>query len=173
MTSELLAPAPDLQADQLFLGIDHLAIAVPDLNEAIRWFHGTLGFTVDERRETSGLRTGMKSAVLSNGPVTLVLTQGLGKQSQTSQYVDKHGPGVQHVAFRVADLDEAVQQLRAQGMEFSTPLLEGEDLSQIFSVRHPASGMMVELIERRNGYTGFHDGNVQRLFDALEKQELY
>jgi 4-hydroxyphenylpyruvate dioxygenase-like putative hemolysin len=87
--------------------------------------------------------------------------------------VREFGAGVQHVAFRVADLGQATEILGANGIEFSSPRLDSDDLSQIFSVRNDATGLMVELIERQNGFKGFRDENVQRLFDSLETNELY
>jgi methylmalonyl-CoA/ethylmalonyl-CoA epimerase len=52
-------------------GIDHVAIAVGDLETTIHWFTAILGFTVKERRETDGITTGMISPVLEAGPITL------------------------------------------------------------------------------------------------------
>ncbi len=154
------------------LGIDHLAVAVPDLQAAVSWMKDVLGFQVDEMRETHGKTSGMKSAVMRLGPVTVVLTEGVGEKSQTSQFVSNFGPGVQHVAFRVRDLGRAVRSMQATGMEFSSPRLDSDGLSQIFSHRDESTGLMVELIERRD-FNGFRDENVQRLFDSLETQELY
>ncbi|MBW8832791.1 MAG: hypothetical protein JF606_26020 [Burkholderiales bacterium] len=72
----------------------------------------------------------------------------------------------------VRDLGHAIDTLQARGLEFSTPRLDGEGLSQIFGMRDPATGLMIELIERRN-YTGFSDENVRRLFSSLETRQLY
>lgn len=154
------------------LGIDHLALAVPDLNAAIKWVRDVLGFEFDERRETQGKSSGMKSAVMRLGSVTLVLTEGIGEKSQTTQFVNNFGAGVQHVAFRVNDLAEAIESMESRGMQFSSPRLDSDGLSQIFSRRDEATGLMVELIERRN-FHGFRDENVQRLFDSLEAEELF
>nr|MBA3916035.1 glyoxalase [Terriglobales bacterium] len=116
---------------------------------------------------------GMKSAVLRVGPVTIVLTEGIGATSQVSQFVEEFGAGVQHVAFRVSDLGKAAAVLEARGLEFSSPRLDSDQLSQIFSTRNAATGLMVELIERQGGFEGFRDENVQRLFDSLENRNLY
>jgi hypothetical protein len=61
------------------LEIDHLAIAVPNLRAATQWINTRLGFEVIEERETHGARSGMKSAVLRLGPITLVLVEGIGE----------------------------------------------------------------------------------------------
>lgn len=154
------------------LGIDHLALAVPDIEASTAWMRDVLGFRLDERRETRGKNSGMKSAVLRLGPVTIVLTEGIGAQSQTTQFVESFGAGVQHVAFRVHDLGRAITAMEARGLNFNSPRLDSDGLSQIFSHRDPSTGLMVELIERRD-FDGFRDENVQRLFDTLETKQLF
>lgn len=154
------------------VSIDHIALAVPDLEEAIVWVRDKLGFLLEEQRVTQGKHTGMKSAVMRMGPITIVLTEGIGETSQTSKFVESFGAGVQHVAFRVNDLRDACAIMGENGLKFSSPRLDSDGLSQIFSERDPATGMMVELIERRN-FNGFRDENVQRLFDSLEEKEMY
>ena len=89
-----------------------------------------------------------------------------GSDSQVTQFVERHGAGVQHIALRVKDMGQAISALHT--MPFSTPRLDCEPLSQIFSVRDPATGLMLELIERRN-YDGFSDQNVQALSLELKK----
>jgi methylmalonyl-CoA/ethylmalonyl-CoA epimerase len=154
------------------IGIDHLAIAVPDLEQAIQWASKLLGFEIVERRETQGGHTGMKSAVMRLGPLTFVLMEGVGQDSQITRFVDKHGAGVQHVALRVRDIGSAIVALSQDESDpFSTPRLDSDGLSQIFVARDPATGLMIELIERRDD-SGFSDENVHRLFESLEKQNL-
>jgi methylmalonyl-CoA/ethylmalonyl-CoA epimerase len=157
----------------LVMGIDHIALAVQDLGAATTWVRDVLGFALIEKRETHGKTSGMKSAVLRTGSVTIVLTEGIGETSQTSQFVRQFGAGVQHVAFRVRDIARTADIMRSQGLEFSSPQLDSDQLSQIFSTRNEATGLMVELIERQGGFEGFRDENVQRLFDSLESRNLF
>lgn len=161
-----------LGLDGNILGIDHIAVAVPHLSLAIEWATHRLGGKVIESRETQGRFSGMKSAVVKLGGLVLVLVQGTSRESQVSQFVEKHGAGVQHIALRVRNLASAIADLEAQELPFSTPRLDSEGLSQRFSVRDPDTGLMIELVERRN-YEGFSDENVQKLFSALEQQKLY
>src|ERR1700688_2143493 len=84
--------------------IDHVAIAVPELEQSIAFFTGVLGFELHERRKTEGEHTAMISAVLKAGPLTFVLLQGTSPQSQVSKFVEHYGPGVQHIAIAVEDL---------------------------------------------------------------------
>lgn len=147
--------------------IDHLAIAVRDLEASIDWYTRVLGFSVTERRRTDGSVTGMVSAVLKAGELTVVLLEGTSSASQVSIFVDNYGPGVQHIAIRVADIESAVNDLERGGLKFDTPIIGQPGLRQIFSQRDKASGLMLEIIQRTGD--GFDEQNVSQLFEALER----
>lgn len=151
--------------------IDHLAIAVRDLECSIEWYTKVLGFAVTERRTVEGKSTGMRSAVIQAGALTLVLLEGTHPESQISQFIDRYGPGVQHVAVRVQDIVVAVEDLRASGLEFDTPVVGSAGLRQAFSRRDDGSGLMLEIIERNTD--GFAEQNVSELFRALETKGTF
>ncbi len=151
--------------------VDHVAIAVRDLEESIKLYTEVLGFELKERRRTEGKHTAMVSAVLQAGPVTVVLLQGTSTDSQVSRFVENFGPGVQHVALGVQNLPEMAEELKAAGMEFDTTVIQSPGLRQIFSKRDPGSGMMFEFIERMGG--DFSDQSVQQLFEQLEQKDSY
>lgn len=152
-------------------GIDHIAIAVKELEESIAFFTRVLGFDLVERRKTEGKTTAMISAVLKAGSITIVLLQGTSPESQVSKFIDHYGPGVQHVAIAVENLPELADGLKAQGLQFETTLINGPGLRQIFSHRDPGSGIMLELIERMGG--NFSDQSVQQLFQQLEAKDSF
>ena len=151
--------------------IDHVAIAVPNLEESIRFYTEVLGFELKERRRTEGKHTAMISAVLKAGPVTVVLLEGTSPESQVSRFVEHFGAGVQHLAIGVQNLPEMAEELKEAGMEFDTTVISSPGLRQIFSRRDPGSGMMFEFIERLGG--DFSDQSVQQLFEQLEKKNAY
>lgn len=155
-----------------FLRIDHLAIAVHDLEEAILFYRDILKLPLAERRETMGKYSGMRSAVMSAGNFQIVLIEGTTPESQVSRYVNVYGAGVQHVAFEVEDIEKTQRSLAENGLEFSTSVLDAPGLRQTFSKRDKVSGMMFELIER-TGETGFKDANITRLFEELERADAY
>lgn len=155
-----------------FMRIDHLAIAVENLEDAIVFYHDTLKLALIERRETRGKSTGMRSAVMSAGDFQIVLVEGTGPESQVSRYIERYGPGVQHVAFEVQDIENTRRALVENGLEFSTSILVAPGLRQTFSKRDRTSGMMFELIER-TGEEGFQDSNTTQLFEELEKADAY
>lgn len=151
--------------------VDHIAVAVNDLEQSIEFYNKVLGFQLHERRRTEGKTTAMVSAVMKAGPITVVLLQGSTPDSQVSKYVEHYGPGVQHIAVAVENLPEMAEELKAAGMEFDTNVISSPGLRQIFSARDPGSGMMYEFIERMGG--DFSDESVKSLFEQLEKKDAF
>jgi methylmalonyl-CoA/ethylmalonyl-CoA epimerase len=151
--------------------IDHVAIAVNDLEASIAFYSKTLGFRLHERRRTEGKATAMISAVMKAGPVTVVLLEGTSPESQVSKYVEHYGPGVQHIAFEVEDLPGLAQDLKNAGLVFDTNIINSPGLRQIFTTRDAGSGMMYEFIERMGG--DFSDESVKNLFEQLEQKGTF
>ena len=151
--------------------VDHIAVAVQDLEQSIEFYRKVLGFQLHERRRTEGKTTAMVSAVMKAGPITIVLLQGTSADSQVSKYVEHYGPGVQHIAVAVDNLPEMAEELKGSGLEFDTNVISSPGLRQIFTARDPGSGMMYEFIERMGG--DFSDESVKSLFEQLEKKDAF
>ena len=156
----------------MYRKIDHIAIAVKDLDSALPFFTNILGFRLVRRRHVKGRRTGMVSAELEHNEINLVLCQGTEPTSQVSRLVEAFGPGVAHIALAVDDIDATADSLRSKGLSFDTTIITGNGLRQAFSSRDKNSGLTFELIER-TGEEGFLDENVQGLFAQLEKSGNY
>ena len=153
------------------LSVDHIAIAVVDLDAAVEWYTRCLGFKLIETRTTCGERTSMVSAVLSAGGALVVLVQGTTPESQVSRFVQHFGAGVQHIAFSVNDIEVALARVLSAGGAADTPKIRDEGIRQVFLRRDAGSAVRVELIERRGGE--FSDHSVQQLFRAFESADLY
>lgn len=154
------------------MGIDHVAIAVRDLEAAIAYYHDVLGFELQERRQISGRISGMDSAVMEAGGVKFVLVQGDSPESNVSRYIEAYGPGVQHVAIEVPDPQEAIDDLKRRGADLLTGIIHGPGLDQIFTKREPNSGIQLEIIARAEN-DGFDPSNVQELFEAMERENVF
>lgn len=152
-------------------GIDHIAIAVPDLDQATEWYTVALGMTAEEEKVAHGVSGAMRSRVMRAGGLKFVLVQGTNPQSNVSRYIQAYGPGVQHVALLVDDIEAVVQDLQPVG--FDTHVISGPHLKQAFTHRDEISGMVFELVQRTDDYDGFQDNNVQQLLDALESKENF
>lgn len=155
-----------------FCGIDHIAIAVRELEPAIAYFTDALGFTLVRRLTITGRRTGMRSAEMEKSGIKFVLCQGTEEASQVSQLIANFGPGVAHIALAVDDVQSTYEELRQRGMEFDTGVIEGPGLKQTFSSRDNNSGLSFEFIER-GAEQGFLEENVQKLFEQLEESGAY
>lgn len=155
---------------ELILGIDHIAIAVPDIESAIN-IYAALGFTLVERSEIHGDHSGMVYAVLKNATTTLVLVQGTAAESQVSRFIAEFGSGIHHIAFAVSDLDAALNCANDAGIQSDTPIISDAGIRQAFLHRDESLGVRIELIERREA--SFSKQNVEGLFRALEAKDLY
>jgi methylmalonyl-CoA epimerase len=153
--------------------VDHVAVAVNDIEDAVFLYHDIFGFELINRREIKGAFSGMKSAELDAGGFSIVLIQGTAPESQVSRYVAEYGPGVQHIAVEVDDVEVLSNKLKERGVKFATDVIRGDGLVQIFTQREANCGMMFEFIQRIKKTGGFEQANIQQLFEQLEAGETY
>lgn len=158
---------------QFVKGIDHIAVAVNSLDDAITLYTTLFRFDVIEKRETKGEFSGMISATMVLGGVTFVFVQATSKQSNVSQYIKHYGTGIQHVALQVKNISAVYKTLKDNGVEFLSDIITGENLYQAFTIRDKNSGLMIELIERGDVSNNFSDDNVQKLFESMERLGVY
>lgn len=154
-------------------GIDHVAVAVTNLQKSIEFYQNCLGFKLTERRLVNGEYSGMDSATMESGNVRFVLVEATNEKSNVAQYIKNYGPGVQHVAISVNNIEAVVLDLKTRKFEFITDIIKAPGLKQIFSTRDPISGIMIEIIQRTEGQEGFNDVNVGELFKAMESKGIY
>ncbi|MDP9968070.1 methylmalonyl-CoA epimerase [Variovorax paradoxus] len=158
--------------ENLFSNIDHIAIAVRELDPAIHFFVEILGFNLVRRRKVAGEKTGMIAADLNYNGIKFVLLQGTDPDSQVSKLIKNFGPGIAHIALAVDDIESAVDKLSKRGLTFDTTIISGAGLRQTFTSRDFNSGLSFEFIERC-GEENFLDQNVQELFSQLERRDVY
>ena len=134
----------------LVTAVDHVGIAVPDLDAAIAWYADTLGLvaTHTETNEEQGVREAMLSAPGDTGAAVQLLAP-LRPDSPIGKFLDRSGPGIQQMAYRVTDIDAACAALRDKGVRllYDAPR-RGTSGSRVNFV-HPkdAGGVLVELVE--------------------------
>jgi methylmalonyl-CoA/ethylmalonyl-CoA epimerase len=133
----------------MFTAIDHVGIAVADLDEAVEFYARTFGMRVvhEEVNEEQGVREAML-AVGDSGPQVQLLAP-LRPDSAVGKFLARNGPGVQQVAYRVDDVAAVSDELRAKGLRlvYDEPR-RGTAGSKVNFV-HPkdAGGVLVELVE--------------------------
>jgi methylmalonyl-CoA/ethylmalonyl-CoA epimerase len=135
--------------DHLFTAIDHVGIAVADLDEAIALYETTFGMRLAHREvnEEQGVAEAMM-AVGDSGSC-LQLLAPLSPESTIAKFLDRNGPGLQQLAYRVTDVEQVSAILRERGVRllYDAPR-RGTAESRINFV-HPkdAGGVLVELVE--------------------------
>jgi len=133
----------------LFTAIDHVGVAVNDIDAAIAFYRDTYGMSLvhEEVNEEQGVREAMM-AVGSSGSCIQLLAP-LSPESTIAKFLDRSGPGVQQVAYRVVDVDAVSRTLRERGLRllFEAPR-RGTSNSRVNFI-HPkdAGGILVELVE--------------------------
>lgn len=133
----------------LVTAIDHVGVAVPDLDAAIAFYRGTFGL-VDEHQETNeeqGVREAM--LVAGDGQTRLQLLAPLRPDSAIGRFLDRSGPGLQQLALRVTDVAEASRRLQEQGVRvlYDTPRRGTADSRINFVHPKDCGGVLVELVE--------------------------
>jgi methylmalonyl-CoA/ethylmalonyl-CoA epimerase len=142
---------PDADNGIGLLRIDHVGIAVPDLDEAIERYTKVFGMRCVhvETNEEQGVREAMLAVGSPDEPGRVQLLAPLSPESTIAKFIDKRGPGLQQVAYTVTDIEAAAAALRARGarMLYDAPR-RGTAGSKVNFV-HPkdAGGVLVELVE--------------------------
>jgi methylmalonyl-CoA epimerase len=125
--------------------LDHVGIAVKDLEASLTFFRDALGLHVEPPEDVASQR--VRAQFVSTGSSSLELLQATAPDSPIARFLEKRGPGLHHITLRVDDIAGALEQLRARGVrlvdEQPRPGAEGASVAFI----HPSSaqGVLVEL----------------------------
>ena len=137
----------------LFTAIDHVGIAVPDLDEAIAFYRDPFGMRLahEETNEEQGVREAMMS--VAGDPVgtasCIQLLAPLDESSTIAKFLDRSGPGVQQMAYRVTDVEAVSAILRERGVRllYDAPRRGTSDSRVNFIHPKDAGGVLVELVQ--------------------------
>jgi methylmalonyl-CoA/ethylmalonyl-CoA epimerase len=147
MTPSSATPAG---SDPLFTRIDHVGVAVADLDEAAAFYQRAYGMTVahEEVNEEQGVREAMLSVTGSGGPYIQLLAP-LTPESTIAKFLDRSGPGMQQLAYGVDDIDAACATLRERGLRLLYPEPKRGTSNSRVNFIHPkdAGGILVELVQ--------------------------
>ena len=146
----------DLGAGIGLLRIDHVGVVVPDLDTAVAHYQRVFGMRC-VHQETNQ-EQGVREALLAvdgepggSGPGTgrLQLLEPLRPDSPIGKFLDRHGPGLQQLAYAVADLDRACARLRERGVRLLYDRPRRGTAGSRINFVHPsdAGGVLVELVE--------------------------
>jgi methylmalonyl-CoA/ethylmalonyl-CoA epimerase len=142
-------PSMTSDTSDLFTAIDHVGVAVRDLDEAIAFYESTYGMRLahQEVNEEQGVREAMMAVGDSGSCIQLLAP--LNDESTIARFLDRSGPGMQQLAYRVADLDAVSATLRARGLRllYDEPRRGTSDSRVNFIHPKDAGGVLVELVE--------------------------
>ena len=153
--------------------LDHVGIAVKDLQAALAFYRDALGLEVEAPEEVASQK--VRAHFLPVGQSSLELLEATSPDSAIAKYIDKRGPGLHHITLRVDDISAALAQLKARGArlvdEQPRPGAEGALVAFV----HPSSahGVLVELkqvvVTSRSSVTRYRVGDFEliSLFDGL------
>ena len=163
----------------MFGRIDHIGVAVDDLDAAIELHVGAYGMELVHRETVA--EQGVEAVLLDVGENHVELLAPLGDDTPVARFLAKRGPGLHHVAYQVDDIDAALRTLRGQGMRmideqprtgirasrvaFLHPSASGGVLTELVEPARVAGGMSPEATGKpaRRGAIGFHGGQVLSL----------
>ena len=127
--------------------IDHVGVAVEDIDAALKLYEGALGMPLVHRETVT--EQGVEAVLLDVGDGHVELLQPLGEDTPVGKFLARKGPGLHHVAYAVTDIDAALAELTENGIELidETPRI-GIRQSRV-AFLHPRStgGVLTEIVQ--------------------------
>jgi methylmalonyl-CoA/ethylmalonyl-CoA epimerase len=127
--------------------IDHVGVAVSDLDAALTLYQGSFGMPVAHRETVEA--QGVEAVLLDVGDCHIELLRPLGPETPVGKFLERKGPGLHHVAYRVDDIEAVLGRLAEQGIELidSEPRI-GIRGSRVAFVHPRATGsVLTEIVE--------------------------
>ena len=136
----------------MFARIDHIGVAVEDLDASLVLYEKTYGMTLVHRETVT--EQGVEAVLLDVGENHVELLAPLGPDTPVGKYLAKRGPGIHHVAYQVTDIEAALSQLKEDGVRLidETPRTGIRDSRVAFV--HPSSsgGVLTEIVQPAEGH---------------------
>jgi methylmalonyl-CoA/ethylmalonyl-CoA epimerase len=135
----------------MLAAIDHVGVAVEDIDSTLALYRDTLAMPLVHRETVT--EQGVDAALLDVGDGHIELLQPLGPDTAVGKFLEKRGPGLHHVAYRVDDVEETLKALAGAGVA----LIDSEPRTGIRGSRvaflHPKStgGVLTEIVEPAHG----------------------
>jgi methylmalonyl-CoA/ethylmalonyl-CoA epimerase len=136
----------------MIVALDHIAIAVPDLQRAIDRFLGDFGLNFEGTENVEAAKT--TTAFFPIDGTSIELVHPLDGQGPLVQHLEKRGPGIHHLCFRSDNLDEDVVNLKGKGYQFLSdePSIGAHNTRVIFIHPKSCDGVLIELNEYPEGH---------------------
>jgi methylmalonyl-CoA/ethylmalonyl-CoA epimerase len=131
----------------VIVDIDHVGIAVQDLDDAIERYRRTLGVDPAHRERVED--QGVEEVLFAVGDSFIQLLGALGPDTPVGRFLADRGPGVHHVAYRVDDVAAALAHLRDEGVRLIDEVPKRGSRDTLIAFVHPKDmdGVLVELVQ--------------------------
>jgi methylmalonyl-CoA/ethylmalonyl-CoA epimerase len=133
------------------LRIDHVGVAVPDLDVALKFYADTFGMHAvhEETNHEQGVREAMLAVGTEGAGPRLQLLAPISPDSAIAKFLDRNGPGLQQLAYTVADVEATGAALRARGLRLLYDTPRRGTAGSLINFVHPkdAGGVLVELVQ--------------------------
>lgn len=129
--------------------VDHIGIAVGDLDKALKFYTEILGLKLDGVEVVEDQR--VKVAFLPLGDTEIELLESTDPGGPIAKFIEKKGEGIQHIALKVENIDEALEEMRKKGIRLIDEQPRYGAGGARIAFLHPKStyGVLVELCERK------------------------
>jgi len=133
---------------ELIEALDHVGVAVKDLDEAIHVYRDILGFKLEGVHTITDRM--LKIAFFSLGESRIELLQPLSADSTVAKFLETRGEGIQHLAVRVKNVEETLEEFKRKGVVLIDEKPKTGALGNKMAFVHPKStrGVLLELVER-------------------------
>ena len=130
-------------------GLDHIGIAVKNLDEALEIYERTLGLEVEKIRLFDEQK--VKIAFLLAGETRIELLEPTDKEGPVARFIEKRGEGVHHLAFKVADIEASLQEVKDKGIALvdEKPRIGAEGFKIAFLHPKSTKNVLMELCEKQ------------------------
>ncbi|MEX2406811.1 MAG: methylmalonyl-CoA epimerase [Actinomycetota bacterium] len=127
--------------------IDHVGIAVADLESAVELYRRALGVEPEHRERVES--QGVEEVLFAVGTSYIQLLGALGPDTPVGRFLERRGPGVHHVGYRVQDVEQVLSRLKAEGVALIDEVPRPGSRNTTIAFVHPRSmgGVLVELVQ--------------------------
>ncbi|HHV46435.1 MAG TPA: methylmalonyl-CoA epimerase [Tissierellia bacterium] len=128
--------------------IDHIGIAVANLDEALKFYEEVLGIKCVDTEVVEEQK--VKTAFLPIGDTEVELLESTDKEGPIAKFIEKRGEGIQHIAYRVENIEKALEEVKAKGIRLIDEKPRKGAGGAKIAFLHPKStfGVLIELCER-------------------------
>lgn len=129
--------------------VDHIGIAVKSIEESLKFYEGVLGIKCQGQEEVVDQK--VITAFLPLGDTEIELLQSTSEDGTIAKFIEKKGEGMHHIAFRVDNIEKALEELKAKGIRLidEVPRLGAGGAKIAFIHPKASNGVLIEISERK------------------------